>query len=219
MMPLRIFISYADEDKDVVGRIKRGLEHYGIDVFCAHDDIKPFSEWTEEIINELREADVIVSVHSDAFDASDFTYQEIGFALALGKRILPLKLNRAPHGFISKYQALTVHKDVIGPACRTMFKRLCEDKKLEPKLRISATRALADAESFAQAEQKAQILLDFDHWTASQLDKVIYAMLSNSQALHSWGAHAVFEKISSSWGGPADEEAYNDYETQYEEGI
>lgn len=50
--------------------------------------------------------DAFVSIHTKGFSQSFWTQQEIGFAVGLGTRIIAVKMDEDPTGFISKQQTL-----------------------------------------------------------------------------------------------------------------
>jgi hypothetical protein len=51
--------------------------------------------------------DAFVAVMTERFHVSDWTDQEVGFALARGVPVIALRLGRDPYGFLGKFQALT----------------------------------------------------------------------------------------------------------------
>ena len=71
------------------------------------------AETASELYPALRECDIFIALLTRAFSESDWTDQETGFALALGKTIIPVKLHRDenPHGFIDHIQALKWNKE------------------------------------------------------------------------------------------------------------
>ncbi len=45
---MEIFVSYLHLDKELAGKVKGSLKHYcGLEVFLAHEDINPSSEWVK----------------------------------------------------------------------------------------------------------------------------------------------------------------------------
>ena len=104
----RIFISHVSTHKNQANELKRALENIGYRCFVAHDDISPSKEWQKEIIKALSITDVFVSMHYKGFEESTWCQQEIGFALKKGVKIIPLKFEMDPKGFISSVQALNV---------------------------------------------------------------------------------------------------------------
>lgn len=103
---LLIFLSYSSDDKDIIGQLKGYLEEYGFDVFVAHEDIEPSSEWEKEIIKNLKNCHMFIPYLTNNFRKSKWTDQEIGMAVIRDKLIIPLQVELLPYGFISKYQSL-----------------------------------------------------------------------------------------------------------------
>jgi hypothetical protein len=103
----RLFISHLAKNKDKAIRLKETLEYYSISGFVAHEDIDPTLEWQAEIERGLYAMDAMVTIHTKGFSTSYWTQQEIGFALGRNKKVISLKMDEDPTGFISKHQALS----------------------------------------------------------------------------------------------------------------
>ena len=102
----RLFISHIATEKDKATRLRDCLVPYHISGFVAHEDIHPTDEWQVEIERALRTMDAFFAIHTKGFSQSIWTQQEIGFAVALGAKIISFKMGENPTGFISKHQAL-----------------------------------------------------------------------------------------------------------------
>src|SRR3989344_2611626 len=97
---IRVFISYSTKDKHLAGNIKMGLERFGADVFLAHEDINPSSEWQDIILENLDSTDIFMPIITKNFPDSYWTDQESGIALAKGKLIVPISVDsNNPYGF------------------------------------------------------------------------------------------------------------------------
>jgi len=103
---VRVFISYNSANKILAGEIKNELDKYGLITFLAHEDIQPSAIWINEIIRNLKQCDVFLPLLTDSFHDSEWTDQESGYAFALDKLIIPLKIHDIPYGFINQFQAL-----------------------------------------------------------------------------------------------------------------
>lgn len=104
----RVFLSHRANVKKDVGELKNELEVFGARCFVAHQDIHPTQDWQDEILSALGSMDCLVAVITDGFHASEWTDQEIGYAIARGVPIVALKLGADnPSGFISRFQART----------------------------------------------------------------------------------------------------------------
>lgn len=101
----KVFLSYAIEDKELAGAIRRGLEP-DLFVFLAHDDIIPGNEWLDVLISNLRTSSVFIALRTESYSRKSATEQECGFALALDKRIISLCIGTelSSMGFCSQYQ-------------------------------------------------------------------------------------------------------------------
>lgn len=111
-----IFISYSTVDKELAGEIKAKLETAGVKTFLAHEDIEPTTRWQESIKEHLEECDMVLVIITPDSNESEWVQQEIGFAIAKQKTILPLAISSDPKGFLSATQALKLNgkKRLIG---------------------------------------------------------------------------------------------------------
>lgn len=111
---IKVFISNSSEEKKVAGLLKDFLQEYcGYQVFLAHDDLIPAIDFKEGIIKAIKETDFFIPLISDLFSQSVYTDQEVGMAIGLDKKIIPVKMGVNPYGFLSDYQALSVNPDSI----------------------------------------------------------------------------------------------------------
>lgn len=102
----RLFISHLAINKDRAKRLKETLASHHIAGFVAHEDITPTKEWQKEIERALFTMDAMLTVHTKGFSESIWTQQEIGFALGRGVKVISLRMDEDPKGFISKDQAI-----------------------------------------------------------------------------------------------------------------
>jgi len=102
----RLFISHISAHRDKAKRLKDELAIFHIAGFVAHEDIMPTREWQKEIERALFTMDAMLTIHTRGFSESVWTQQEIGFALGRGVKIIALRFDEDPKGFISKDQAV-----------------------------------------------------------------------------------------------------------------
>lgn len=105
---LRIFLSHAREDIAVAQATAAALSNLGLTPFMAARHIRPAREWLPRLERELTASDALAAFLTPAFRTSAWADQEVGYALAKGKKVLPIQLElmSAPHGFIERYQAV-----------------------------------------------------------------------------------------------------------------
>src|ERR1017187_3416876 len=104
-----MFLSHKSEVKKETAILKDALRLFGIAAFVAHEDIHPTKEWQDEIENALATMDGFVALITSSFHESDWTDQEVGYALARSVPIIAVRLERDPYGFLAKFQALTAN--------------------------------------------------------------------------------------------------------------
>jgi hypothetical protein len=105
-----VFLSHAVQDIALVRAIASALPDEGLRGFVATYQIAPGREWLPRLESELRDCDALVAVLSPAFRSSPWTDQEVGFALACGRKVVPLQtlVDGPPHGFLQRFQGLPV---------------------------------------------------------------------------------------------------------------
>ena len=92
----RLFISHISNDKLTATRLKSCLEPYQISGFVAHEDIHPTLEWQSEIERALNNMDAFIAIHTIGFASSNWTQQEVGFALGRGVKVIIVQNGRGP---------------------------------------------------------------------------------------------------------------------------
>lgn len=102
----RLFISHISADKENAKRLRDCLLSHAISGFVAHEDIMPTREWEQELLRGLHTMDAFLAMHTIGFAASNWTQQEIGFAVCRGVKIISFKMGEDPTGFLSQRQAL-----------------------------------------------------------------------------------------------------------------
>ena len=94
MERIKIFISYSSKDKYFAGDLKNCFEEFvGFDLFLAHDDLNPSDDWFQEILINLKKTDFVMPLISQNLMNSHFANQEIGFALGINKKIIPISVD------------------------------------------------------------------------------------------------------------------------------
>lgn len=126
---LRMFISHISKDKDKALRLRDCLREYGVSGFVAHEDINPTVLWQDEIERALGHMHCFLAVHTLGFSESNWTQQEIGFAVARRVKIISLKMGETPTGFIGKEQALPRRRRNAEEIAKEIAALLAEDSR------------------------------------------------------------------------------------------
>jgi len=175
-----VFISYSTDDKNLAGRIKRILEGYGLSVFLAHDDIPPLCEWQEEISKNLDNCDVFIPILTGSFRMSEWTDQEVGIAYGLEKLIIPLKVDTAPYGFISKIQACKLYVENPVRTCQKIINVL-KDNEFSERVFDCLLRDLESAPTFDYANETVKELTEYENLNKEQINQIIRIAIRNNQ--------------------------------------
>ena len=90
---MNVFISYADEDKQLGEYIKCLFEKNNATAFLSHISLILGEDWKENILENLREADLFLVILTKNSVNSVAVMHEIGGALASNKKIIPVVFN------------------------------------------------------------------------------------------------------------------------------
>ncbi len=204
LLPIPAFLSYSHQDRRLAGLIKGTFDYYGFDTFLAHEDLQPSGEWQEIILRKLKECLVFLPLLTDSFAKSDWTDQETGIAVALGKIIVPMKLTINPYGFISRYQAQSfagaasggsLFPPVIAEACWNIVKTLASQKKLAAGVRDGVIAAFGGSGSFREAATNVGKLQLLEPFSDQQLNEIIRVSSENNQIYHGFDARSYINDL------------------------
>jgi hypothetical protein len=176
----RLFLSHKSEVKKETASLKERLSLFGIAAFVAHEDIQPTRAWQNEIENALHSMDAFAALMTEGFHDSDWTDQEVGFALARGVPVIAVHLGVDPYGFIGKFQALRT--DWNG-AAEGMVKLLIKNDRM-----FSAyLQALRNCTSWDNGNGLARALPGIESATEQQIDELVAAANENTEVRYSFG--------------------------------
>ncbi|MEV0604127.1 toll/interleukin-1 receptor domain-containing protein [Streptomyces sp. NPDC050315] len=86
----RVFLSYSRKDTALARRLVDRLQGRVGEVWVDWQDIKPSTQWREELSEAIRSSDALVVLVSPHSLRSPYCWDECKQAIALGKRILPV---------------------------------------------------------------------------------------------------------------------------------
>lgn len=176
----RIFLSHKSEVKAESAELKERLRSFGISCFVAHEDIHPTKAWQDEIENALASMDGFVALLTKDFHDSDWTDQEVGYALARGVPMIAVRLGRNPYGFIGKVQALSSSWE---NAPVDLLKILIKNERMFSVY----IQALRTCTSWDNGNAQAKALPAIESLRPQQIDELIAAYNETSELHGSWG--------------------------------
>ena len=186
MSKLLVFISYSSANKHLAGNIKKCFQTYsGFEVFVAHDDIMPATNWEINILKNLRKTDLFIPLLTDNYRNSEFTDQELGMALALGKIIIPLKFSTLnPYGFFRTTQALKCteeNKGLVNAVTATIFllTNNPDYKLLDTPTKDAVISALSKSTSYKTTSTILGMLTKLSGFTRNQLTAITHCFENN----------------------------------------
>jgi formylglycine-generating enzyme required for sulfatase activity len=98
---MKVFLSYASQDRALAAAIHRALSHQGHDVFFDREDLPPGEEFHNRIREGIERSDLFVFLISEhALDAASYTLSELEIAQKVIEqphgRLLPVVLSPVP---------------------------------------------------------------------------------------------------------------------------
>lgn len=176
----RLFLSHKSEVKRETGLLKERLGAYGISAFVAHEDIRPTKAWQDEIENGLSSMDAFVALLTEDFHDSEWTDQEVGFALARGVPVISVQIGRLPYGFIGKFQALRTDWD--GAPLEIVKLLMHHDRMFS-----AYVGALRNCKNWDEGNVLARVLPAIEAANEQQIDELIAANNENDEVSYSFG--------------------------------
>ena len=78
---MKLFLSYAHEDREIVEQVKTVLESEGHDVFFDRDDLPPGGKYNSRIGAAIKGCDLFIAfLSTESLDAASYTLSEIQIA-------------------------------------------------------------------------------------------------------------------------------------------
>jgi hypothetical protein len=176
----RVFLSHKSEVKKETAALKETLRVFGVSSFVAHEDIHATKAWQDEIENALATMDAFVALMTDKFHDSDWTDQEVGYAVARGVPIIAVRLGSDPYGFIGKFQALTTS---WGSAPELIVRILMKNERMFD----AYVQALRVCKNWDTGNVLAKALEATESLRSSQIDALVAAYNETSELRGSFG--------------------------------
>jgi hypothetical protein len=171
----RLFVSHTSANRRRVGALRAVFDAWGVDAFVAHDTIEPTREWEDVIRAALGTCDALCALISTDFVQSRWCDQEVGFALARGILVVPLRYGADPHGFIGRYQALPVPSPSTPAAvAEGVFGTLARNRLTAASMTPAVVLRFERAETSEEVRAMFELLrgMPSEAWTPALMDQV-----------------------------------------------
>jgi hypothetical protein len=196
---LKVFTSHLAIHRKFAGELQEQLAKLGISAFVAHNDIEPTSEWQTEIENALATCDSLVALlHSD-FHKSNWTDQEIGFAMGRGIPIFAVRVGQDPYGFIGRFQAFQGAGKAAYALSYELFNAYRKHKQTQAMMPEICITLLENSRNFDQARARTGFLEELESWKPSFTSRLRAAVKNNNQVNGSWGVPDRLEVLIAKW--------------------
>lgn len=183
----RLFLCHIALQKKSAGQVRKVLVPYGITGFVAHDSIEPTTEWLNVIEYALSTCDALAALLTPRFHQSNWTDNEVGICLGLGKLVIPVRLGIDPYGFLAKYQGLDGREKSHDEIASDLFKILVKHEKAKARMATALVAQLEDSGSFATAKWNLAQLKQVTYLDKALISRLRIAVQENSQVSDSFG--------------------------------
>lgn len=178
---VRVFISHTHKHRALASELKESLSKLGIASFVAHEDITPTKKWRREMKKALKSMDILVALLTEDFKASDWTDQEVGFAVGRDIPTISVSIDISPYGFLSEEQAIS-GKEEPEMCARRIFMFATGDARLKEKAVDAFILAIDEVVSYSEADNLfANHFEGIETLTKVQEKRLVESYNSNSQ--------------------------------------
>lgn len=196
---LRLFLSHLADHRSLAAGFQASLLEYGISTFVAHTDIEPTKEWQTEIETALATCDALIAFLHPGFHVSNWTDQEVGFAMGRGLPVFSVRFGQDPYGFIGRFQAFDGNNKSLSALAREVFDVLRRHKQTQRRMAEALVTLFADSYSFAVARERMGFLEELGIWDRSFAARLRTAVNTNSQISDAWGVRDRLESLIDTW--------------------
>jgi nucleoside 2-deoxyribosyltransferase len=184
---LRLFVSHLAAHRTVAAELQEILLDFGVSSFIAHNDIEPTEDWQTQIETALATCDALVALLHPGFHASNWTDQEIGFAMGRGVPAFAVRFGQDPYGFIGRFQAFNGNNKTVLALARELFDAYRKNKQTQRRMSEVLVGLFEESGSFADAKTRIGLLEELEVWEPSFSTRIRSAVNGNRQVSGSWG--------------------------------
>ena len=195
----KLFVSHLSANKAFAADMPEQLYRYGISAFVAHNDIEPTLEWQVQIETALSTSDALVALLNQGFHASNWTDQEIGFAMGRGLPVFAVRYEEDPYGFVGKLQAFQGSGKSAALLARELFDAYRTNKQSQQRMTEVLLNLFEDSGSFAEAKTRIGYLEQLPSLHHSYAMRIQTAEECNSQISGSWGVSDRVAVLAKKW--------------------
>jgi hypothetical protein len=197
---LRVFVSHLAVHRTFAAELQEAAESFGLSCFVAHNDIEPTAEWQTQIETALATCDCLVALLHPTFHASNWTDQEIGFAMGRALPTFSVRFGQDPYGFIGRFQAFNGTGKTAAALADELFDSYRRNKQTQRKMAEVIVGLFEKSTSFATAKKLIGLVESLEIWEPSFSARLESAVKNNSQVNGSWGVPERANALVKKWG-------------------
>lgn len=195
----KVFISHLAAHRAFAAELQTALLNQGITSFVAHNDIEPTAEWQTQIELGLASSDALVALLHPEFHDSNWTDQEIGYAMGRGIPVFSVRLGVDPYGFIGRFQAFNGHAKTAPQLAAEISAAYRRNKQTAPGIAAATVALFEQSGSFDGAKARMSYVEELPYWTPELRERVRQASVQNDQINGSWGVPARVAALMDKW--------------------
>ncbi len=195
----RLFVSHIATHREFASDLKNALSEYGIFCFVAHNDIEPTKEWQTQIETALVTCDALVALLHEGFHASNWTDQEIGYAMGRGVPVFSVRFEQIPYGFIGRFQAFNGNGKTAISIARELFNAYRRNQDTQRRMGEILIKLFEESSTFNEAKTRIGYLEESEFWEPTFSSRLIEALKNNSQISGSWGVPNRVDLLIQKW--------------------
>jgi hypothetical protein len=188
-------LSHLAARREFAGELQEALFKYGISAFVAHNDIEPTLEWQVQIETALATCEVLVALLHEKFHASNWTDQEIGFAMGRGVPTFAVQFGETAYGFIGRFQAFEGNGKEASALARELFNSFRKNRQTQRRMSEVVIRLFEESNTYAEAKDRVGYLETSEAWEASFPQRLRSAVRVNGQIEGSFGVPERVERL------------------------
>ena len=183
----RMFLSHVSTHKKQVADLKRALGQFGVHCFVAHEDIEPSSEWQKEIELGLSSMHALAALLTTDFHQSNWTDQEVGWAMGRGVPVIPVRLGVNPYGLMGKIQANEGNLDYTSLTAKGIVEVLLKNDHTHARMRSALVEAFKRANTWESTKAMRYLIEQVSDFTNEERESLRHTVVSNHKVMDTWG--------------------------------
>ena len=183
----RLFLSHLSTERAFAAELQTQLAKYGVSCFVAHKDIRPTTQWQDEILAALGSCDALLALLHEGFHASPWTDQEIGVVMGRGLPVFAVMFDEDPYGFISRFQAFNGNRKAPEALAREIIEAFLEHAPMATAISEGLVSSFENSRTYGEAFERIGRLETIVVWNptyAGRLRKAVKSNLTIAKAYH-----------------------------------